>query len=480
MYKQRVRLLAFFCAGLLACGASGYGRASDAGVYAEAGEQATHALIADYYDGAGRWRECDLASCTVANSDWGTDAATDALYLRWATTNDPGVQSILKSLIATSLAYPAPCEKRSCSYWSDTAAWDAVALARIYEATGDAQALSRAEDAYRFVTGSRAYLAGACSTVPYQEAIASGSDIKTLETLANETKSALLLYRATGDASYLRDARAQYGDARAYFLDEATQLYVVHVHDNGRSCEAEHARYLASVNGLMIWNGVELQHVTHKPGYLDDAVATADAIGEAFSDGDGIFADTGGDNDVVEPLIEGMYALAKDGDTESRDWILRNASVALGARGTDGSFARFFNGPPQAVPSIWESNGGFALEIAAAALNPSGAVSGIPSWREATIDVGSVRALPAAFTVEGSAFALAGTMNAACMKHHLLVSIDGVPISNRAGLWQNHALNERAHVVFAWQWRTVGSHTITIDSDGDSADQVAFDTYVLR
>src|SRR5579863_993881 len=225
MYTLHVRLLALLCAGLIACGPSAYGRASTVISYRDAGSEAAQALIVDYYDGAGRWRECDARSCKVANSDWGTDAATDALYLRWSATGDPRARAILQSLIPTSLAYPEPCEGHACGYWSDTAAWDAVTLTRIFQATGDAKALSRAEAAYHFVVDAKAYEAGACPSVPFQQPAASGSMVKTLETLANEIKASLLLYRVTGNAHYAAEARSRYADARNYFFDDATQLY---------------------------------------------------------------------------------------------------------------------------------------------------------------------------------------------------------------------------------------------------------------
>lgn len=428
-----------------------------------AGAQAAHALVGDYYDGAGRWRECNAATCASANSDWGADAATDALYLRWQSTHGPRLSAIAEQLISTSLAFPNPCTDAPCGYWSDTAAWDAVTSMREFEMTGDARALARARAAYRFAEASTVFAAGACPGVPYQH---TQSHLKTLETLANQIKAALLLYRAGGGPAYLDAARTEYANARTYFLDPATQLYTVHVIDDGTSCTPVPRRYFASVNGLMIWDGEELAADLHAPSYGEQAVTTAHAVDALLSDSDGIFADTGGENDVVEPLVEAMERLAMDGEAFARSWIERNAQAALGARAADGSFARFFDGPPQRTSSIWESNGGFAVEIAAASLDPHAAIEATDPWTSAPEEIAAVDALPATIAVDGSAIALVGAIGAACVEHHVHVFVDGVEINDHAGIWLNPSMPEHDPVLFAWRWPNPGIHTITLESDG--------------
>lgn len=430
-----------------------------AGTFALAGSDATRALLADYYDGAGAWRSCNAVSCASSNADWGADAATDAIYLRWSATHDPQLAAVADRLIGTSARYPTPCMGASCRYWSDTPAWDAVSSMREFEMTGDTRALVRARAAYHFVEASSAFSAGACPSIPYQQA-PSPAGVKTLETLANEIKAGLLLYRVDRDPRELATASAQYASARTYFLDAAASLYTVHVTDDGATCTPVTSRYFASVNGLMIWNGAELANDLHDDEYLSEAIETAHAVDTQLSDGVGVFADTAGENDVVEPLVEAMARLAPT-QPFAAAWIERNAQAALGARAADGSFARYFDGPPQQRSSIWESNGGFAVEIAAAAIAPDRTAQ--PArWSGDAVMISPASQLPATIDVNGSAVALVGAVGARCEQHHVHVYVDGLEISDHAGLWINPTMPETDPVLFAWRFDRPGQHTITL------------------
>jgi len=429
------------------------------GTFALAGSDATRALLTDYYDGAGAWRSCNAVSCASSNADWGADAATDTIYLRWSATHDPQLAAVADRLIGTSTRYPTPCAGASCRYWSDTPAWDAVTSMREFEMTGDTRALVRARAAYHFVEGSSAFAAGACPSIPYQQA-PSPAGVKTLETLANAIKAGLLLYRVDRDPRELASAREQYASARAYFLDATAALYTVHVSDNGSTCTPVASRYFASVNGLMIWNGAELANDLHDGEYLTEAIETAHAVDTQLSDGSGVFADAAGENDVVEPLVEAMLRLAPT-QAFAAAWIERNAQAALGARAADGSFARFFDGPPQQRSSIWESNGGFAIEIAAAAIAPDRTVQ--PSqWSGDAVMISPASDLPATIDVSGSAVAVVGAVGASCEQHHVHVYVDGVEINDHAGLWINPTMPEADPVLFAWKFDRPGQHTITL------------------
>lgn len=430
-----------------------------AGTFALAGSDAARSLLTDYYDGAGGWRACNAVTCPSSNADWGADAATGTLYLRWSATQDPQLSAVADRLIDTSARYPKPCTAGACRYWSDTPAWDAVASMREFEMTGDARALERARAAYRFVERSTSFSAGACPSIPYQQA-PSPAGVKTLETLANEIKAGLLLYRVDRDPRELAAARAQYASARAYFLDAATPLYTVHVIDDGTACTPVQSRYFASVNGLMIWDGIELASDLHDERYVQEAVATARAVDAQLSDGAGIFADAAGENDVVEPLVEAMLRLAA-AHPFAAAWIGRNAQAALGSRAADGSFARYFDGPPQQRSSIWESNGGFAIEIAAAAIAPNRSVQR-PQWSGDAIAISPASELPARIEVDGAAVALVGSVPAACEQHHVHVYVDGVEINDHAGLWINPTMPEDDPVLFAWRFDRPGEHTIEL------------------
>jgi hypothetical protein len=433
--------------------------------FAAAGRAALATLLNVYYGGNGLWNLCDRPGCPQANSDWGADSLTYALYLRWATAHDPAIGPVMSTLVSTSPGYPTPCQLPGCQSWSDVPQWDAIADVREYQVTGDAQALTNAETAFEFDEGSNAYALGACPEIRYQQPAGEINQLKTLETDANAIKAAILLYQATGEASYLQSAVGRYAAVRAYFLDPTVPLYTVYVFDDGTACTQLPHRFFASVNGDMIWNGLELSKLTGQAPYLDQALATATATADDLDDGAGVFADLQAENDVVEPLVEAMYALATEaGSSLARSWILANAAAAISARSADGSFGRFFDGPPpRAAVTAWQTNGGLALEIAAAALDPDGVVSVTSTWAgarrtESSLGpTGSVR-------FRGSGIALIGTLGEACCEPgHARVFVDGAETFDQTGIWQNKSSLGKAipgTVLFAWRWRRSGTHTI--------------------
>lgn len=465
------RICAFLVAVLLFCASQESGaRATAVTAFSQAGDEAVDALLGVLYAGNGLWRDCNQADCQTANSDWGTDSATDALYLRWTATHDSGIRDVMAQLVKTARRYPGPCAGSPCASWSDTPAWDAVTLMREYEVLGnDPQALAQAASAFRYAWDSKAFARGACPEIPYQLPQPSGNHVKTIETDANEIKAAILLYRATRDPQYLSDALSRYAADRKYYLDPEVPLYSVHVIDDGTDCEQVSRRFFASVNGDMIWNGLELWRITGEPHFYDEATATAQAVVSNLSDQRGIFADLQGENDVVEPLVEAMYELAsREHLAFARQWILDNAGAALSARGNDGTFSRFFDGPSQTATSVWESNGGLALEIAAASLDPHGTAPATDAWQDARFLTEPVTALPATIQFEGSGIALIGTMSKRCESEHVRVFIDGVQTFDQTGLWQNASMPTGESVLFAWRWPEPGKHTIRLEP-GDPA-----------
>lgn len=449
--------------------------------FAQAGTHATATLLDVFYAGDGRWRACNDADCRQANSDWGVDSATDALYLRWLTTHDEQIRPVVARLLDAGPQYPT-CGEHGCSTWSDTPEWDAVTYMREYQVLGDPRALERAKAAYAFVEQSHAFALGACPGIRYQHPQPSEFHVKSLETDANAIKAAILLYRATQDRGYLDTALARYAAVRTYYLDAETPLYTVHVRDDGESCVQQPRRFFASVNGDMIWNGIALSQITGDRDFYDEALATAHAVDTNLSDERGVFANVQGENDVVEPLVEAMYELAQNRETFAEAWIVRNAEAALSARAADGTFARFFDGPAQARTSIWESNGGLALEIAAAALDPFAQVSTADAWSDVTVGT-PLTTLPATITVNGSGIALIGTLAQACQNAHVRVLIDGVETFDQTGLWQNYSMPDGDSVFFAWRWKTPGTHTLTLEPSNRSdlaGDPIHLSPYILR
>lgn len=434
---------------------------------ARAGDAAQQTLLGVFYAGRGTWRECDRQDCKRIAGDWGADSATNALYLRWNLTRDTHIRTVMAQLLQSAARYAATCRTAPCGAWSDTAAWDAVAIMREGEVTGNKrQAVALAVPALRFALASHAFAGGACRDIPYQAPQPSALHAKTLETGANAIKASLLLYQTTHERRYLDDASRLYHSARLHFLDPGVPLYTVHVIDDGRACRQVTHRFFASVNGAMIWNGVALSEATRRRFYYDEAIATARAVDARLSDTRGVFTDIQGENDVVEPLVEAMYALAPR-QRFARDWIERNARAALTARALDGTFARFFDGPSQNETSIWESNGGLALEIAAAGLDPRG-IASVRAWHDGTTFASTITALPATIPFRGSGVVLSGTIGKLCARSHVHVYIDGTQTFDRTGLWQNHSMPEGDSVFFAWRWPKVGRHVIRLVAGDDA------------
>ena len=283
-------------------------------------------------------------------------------------------------------------------------------------------------------------------------------------------KAALLLFRATRSRAYLDSAVRRYAAVRTYFLDADAPLYSVYVFDDGKACTQVKHRFFASVNGDMIWNGYELSRATHEAHYLDEAIATAQAVDRDLADPTGVFADLQAENDVVEPLVEGMYVLARGAHVAfARSWILRNAAAAFSARNARGTFGRFFDGPaPTTTTTQWQTNGGLALEVAAAALGPKVRVSTADRWRDARYVDAPVTALPATVTVTGSAVAFVGTLGEQCCEAgHARVFVDGAETFDGTGIWQNKSSSGRSiprTILFAWRWPKSGTHTIRFEA----------------
>jgi hypothetical protein len=472
-------------AALLALAGTGSGRAGDQreaklerdATFTVSGQRAEATLLRVYYAGGGLWRQCNEPTCATGNHDWGFDSLTYALALRFRATRDRRLLAPLAALARTAPTFPAPCAGGStCSSWSDAPEWDAIALLDEYAAIGDPAALAKAEAAFAFVERSGVYALGACPRIDYQQSGGGTNLLKTLETDSNLIKAALLLYRATHQPEYLASARAHYDAARAYFLDPVVPLYTVYVFDNGISCVQLPHRFFASVNGNMIWNGVELFRDTGARAYLRQAVATAIAASRDLTDGRGVFADLQAENDIAEPMIEGMTALAGEHQAFARAWILTNAAAALSARGPDGSFGRFFDGPPpETTVTAWQTNGGLAAEIAAASLAPAAVVGQTPGWAGAHLVSHEIDAMPATLVFRGSGIALLGTLGERCCESgHARVLIDGRETFDATGIWQNKSssgLSIPDTVLFAWRWRSVGVHTLTFEPGAENGKE---------
>lgn len=352
--------------------------------------------------------------------------------------------------------------------------WDAVTLGHEYEATGRANLsiLLKELAAFHVVDGAdpSIYYSGACPSIPYQVPGGGSNDLKTLESGSNYIKAALLLYRFTQDRSYLRKAETAYNAARQYFLDAVLPLYTVYVFDTGKSCYQVPGRFFASVNGNMIDNGLQLAQDTGEQAYRIEALATAQAVATYLSDARGVFADLQAENDIVEPLIAAMVEIATGAHQAfARTWMLAAASASASSLKPDGTYSRFFDGPPQVGTSTaWQSNGGYALAVAAAGLDPNGTPATTSAWAWAGSFPLSITtaSLPVSITFTGTGIALIGTLGERCCQAgHARVLIDGTEPVDTTGIWQNKSssgISIRNTVLFAWRWPTAGRHTIQI------------------
>lgn len=431
------------------------------------GADAARTLSTAIYDGRGAWYLCERG-CAASDRDWGADALTYTAYMRWRLHRDGSIVRIMRRL-EWSAPVHSRCDGPACP-WSDEPEWDAVAAARMYSVTGDGVALQKAEGDYEYVRASRAFALGACPRIPFQRPFGAGGGLKTLETGATAIKAALLLYGLTRRPAYLRDAIALYAAVRQYFPDRVVPLYSVYVFDDGKICRQLPHRFFASVNGEMIDNGLLLYVFTSGRRYLRDALATEEAVETKLADGAGVFADMQAENDIVEPLVEAMYELAVVAHrAPAKAWILRNARAALADdRDARGWYGRFFDGPaPDWNVTAWQTNGGLALAIAAAALDPNG-VPESGAWRGARLVRSGITALPAAIRFTGKAIALIGSIGERCCEAgHAAVRIDGVRTFDETGIWQNKSsagMPIRNAVLFAWRWKTVGTHTIRFEA----------------
>jgi hypothetical protein len=431
--------------------------------FGSSADAAAATLERRFYHAPGKWNMCVPDGCGTAVRDWGADSLAYALYLRWRVARDPQAPPIMNALAQSAPVYDA-CKRGACTMGSDVPMWDAIAAARIFEVTGNKLALAKARHAFAVVDRSDAFALGACPEIDYQKPEGGTSALKTLETDSNYIKAALLLQHLTGNSAYLVKAKTKYAAVRRNFLDPSVPLYSVYVFDDGTACRQLPKRFFASVNGNMIDNGLMLAVQTGDPAYRRDALATARAVARYLSDASGVFADFQAENDVAEPLVEAMYALAtQQHEAFAHDWLI--AAAAAAKPSPTGAYGRFFNGPPPVGPvSAWASSGGLAVAIVAGALEPNGTATGPGVWATKHFVRYPVTSTQATISFTGQAIALIGTIGDVCCEAgHARVFIDGNETFNNTGIWQNKSSSGQRlpdSVLLSWRWPHPGPHTI--------------------
>jgi hypothetical protein len=418
-----------------------------------------------FYRSPGHWNACVPSACGTLVRDWGADTLTAALALRWQLSRDPSVPRILTELAESTPLY-TDCRRATCTMWSDVPLWDAVADAQTFEVTRKPLALTKAETAFAFVDRSDAFALGACPAIDFQKPAGGDTALKTLETDSNYIKAALMLYRLSGNARYLVKAQTKYAAVRQFFLDPHVALYSVYVFDDGTHCTQLPQRFFASVNGIMIENGLALARATGLRHYRDESLATARAVTRFLSDGAGVYADLQADNDIAGPLIEAMYEVAiGEHQHFARRWLIDAATAAQ--PGPNGTYGRFFDGPPPNGPvSAWSASGGLTLAIAAGAIDPDGRVAG-NDWSHAQFVADAIEKTPATIAFTGRAVALIGTIGEVCCEAgHVRIFIDGRETFDNTGIWQNKSPSSHrlpGSILLSWRWRWPGRHTVRIE-----------------
>jgi hypothetical protein len=443
--------------------------------FQQVSDAALQTLQTVFYDD-GNWQLCVPAPCGIIHSDdfdWGADSLTGALFLRWSLANDASIPPMMTQLDANGPTY-GTCTATNCPSWSDVPLWDSIAASHEHLVLGTANTLKRAQEAFDYVDTAAEFGLGACPSIDYQVP-ANNSDpltggptvLKTLETDSNYVKAALLLFQITNTATYLTKAQAKYASIRQYFLDPTVPLYTVYVLDDGTSCTQVPRHFYASVNGNMIWSGMALAAATGTGSYLDDAIATAQAVAMNLSDASGVFADLQTDDDVVEPLIEAMYLMAtQQGQSFASTWLQANAQAMASDLASDGAYGRFFDGPaPQDEITVWEANGGFALAFVAGALWPDQlGNAAATAWQDAVYVPDDLSSLPCSIEFTGQAIAVFGTLGETSYQlGEATVLVDGVQTFDQTGIHQNqsNAFGPVANaVLFAWRWPSSGPHTL--------------------
>ena len=415
----------------------------------------------------GNWKLCLAADCPSAASGLGADSLTYDSYFGWKPQHDSSFLPMLEKIGQAIPPLGTPCVDASCRTPSDAPMWDAVALLRAYDGNESASpGMEKAKAALDAFDRSSAYFGGACPAIAYREPFGGKSKIKALASESAYAKAALLVYHFGGPNSkaFLDRAERRYLDARKYFFDPQAGLYTAYVVDDGKHCTQVPRRFLAGVNGNMIYTAY-LLGTNRGQNYRDQAIGVAKTAATKLSDARGVLANLEDEDDTADPLVEAMYVLAFYWQQDfAHDWVLRNANAAEAARTASGGMGRFFDGPPpDDGVTAWQTSGGFAVSLAAKTLQLGDVPPVDPGWKNAKFVPFTVQ-LPQAIQFTGSAIALRGTLGDPCCPAGARVFVDGVETFNSTGIRQAYSPAGKIPnaVLFAWQWPVPGKHEIRL------------------
>jgi hypothetical protein len=450
---------------LASCGPSGR-------TYGDGG-RASSAALQQLWFADGGWKLCLAAGCPSAKSGSGAAALTFAAYFAWMPQNGGDASyAPLMDKIGASIPVPAaPCVDSTCRVRSDVPMWNAVALLRTYDKNERVNpGLEKASSVLDSFDRSSAYFKGACPEIPYLEPFGGKSKLKALATDSNYAKAALSVAHYTGKDVYLDRGERRYLAARKYYFDPKAGLYTAYLIDDGKHCTQVPHRFLASVNGNMIYSAYVLFASQRGTVYQQQASGVARTAVAKLSDARGVLANLQDEDDTADPLFEAMFVLANYWNMDfARAWIARNAAAAEGARREDGSIGRFLDGPPPAGGvTAWQTSGGFAATLAAQALQPGEVLpSPGPGWKTAKFVRLGAQTTPQTIRFTGSGIALRGTLGDPCCPGGARVFIDGVETFDHTGIRQSYSPAGKIPnaILFAWQWPVAGKHEIKLEAD---------------
>jgi hypothetical protein len=120
------------------------------------------------------------------------------------------------------------------------------------------------------------------------------------------------------------------------------------------------------------------------------------------------------------------------------DATTTSPAAALDARTRQGLLGRFFDGPPPTTTvTAWQTNGGLAIEVAAAGLAPGAPAVAGSGWAHAIPAYRSIATTPA-LTFSGEGVALLGTLGQVCCESRdARPLIDGRETFDHTGIRQS-------------------------------------------
>ncbi len=227
---------------------------------------------------------------------WPQAHALDVILDAYARTGDPKHRQVIEAWRAGVF------RKNKYSFlndYYDDMLWNALAMLRAYEATGDERFRAAVDTLWTDITGGWTGAAG--GGIMWSKPTPNSKNA-----ISNAPASLLAsrLYRLTGDDAYLEWARKTYAWQQAKLVDPATGAVWDHViAENG--AERIRKEWVFTYNqGMYLAAAHALYQITDSAAYLDDAMRAADYALARLSTPDGLLRDEGsGDGGLFKGIF---------------------------------------------------------------------------------------------------------------------------------------------------------------------------------